>query len=78
MNEINRDPKLDEIYRLVKENNETLQKMRRSQKWSNIFRLFYWIIVLGLGVGVYVYLEPYLKGVLDTYGSVLDTFNSFR
>ena len=55
---ISNQEKLNEIYHLMAENNEILRGMRRREHVANIFRFFYWLIILGALGGVYYYISP--------------------
>lgn len=57
-----------EMYRMVKENNQMLYRIRRAARWGIIFRIFYWMVIIGLSVGTYYYIQPYL----DALGGVFE------
>jgi hypothetical protein len=42
------------------ENNVLLKKMRRSSRWSSFFRVIYWLIIIGLSVGAFYFIQPYV------------------
>jgi len=69
---------LEKTYELTKENNEMLKSIRRSQKMTKIFRIGYWVVVIGIAVGAYVFIEPYIGGLIGTYNEALENFNSIR
>ncbi|OGZ04489.1 MAG: hypothetical protein A2648_01465 [Candidatus Lloydbacteria bacterium RIFCSPHIGHO2_01_FULL_41_20] len=52
---------------LSKETNELLRKMRSTQRWGRIFRAFYWLIIIGLSLGVFYYLQGPLEQLIGTY-----------
>ena len=56
---------LERTYALAEENNNILRKMRRSNLISTIFRVAYWVIIIGLGLGAYYFLQPYLMSAVD-------------
>lgn len=58
---------LQENLRLSKENNELLQKIRRVQRWSQISKIIYWVIIIGIAYGAFYYLKPYLEGIMNIY-----------
>ncbi len=60
---------LEQTYKLTKENNEMLHKVYRGQRRALVFRVVYWIIILGFFYGAYVYVEPYIKKVITVYSS---------
>ena len=69
------DPELKELVRqnleLSKETNNLLKKMHNTQRWGRIFRAFYWLIIIGLSLGVFYYLQGPLGQLLGTYKSLL-------
>ena len=67
-----------ETRELVKENNELLRKIRRVQRMSQIGKIFYWVIILGLAFGAFYYIQPYIDGIIKTYTGLNEGINSFR
>lgn len=69
------DPELKEFLKrnlaVSLENNEILKKMRGAQRWARAFSFFYWLIIIGLSVGVYYYLQGPLQQLLGTYKGLL-------
>jgi hypothetical protein len=61
---------LKRVLELSQKNNRMLQSIQRSMFWSKVYRYIYWIIIVGAAIGAYYYLEPYIDGVLQVYGSV--------
>jgi hypothetical protein len=61
---------LKETYKIEKENNEMLHTMYNNMWWGRIFRIFYWMLILGLMVGSYYYAQPYIESLLKMYNSV--------
>ena len=59
-----------EARRLLEENNKILRQMRSAQRWGVVFQTIKWVIILGLALGSFYYLEPYLNQIRDFYGSV--------
>ena len=45
--------------------------MHGAQRWGRIFKTFYWLIIIGLSVGVYYYLQGPLEALLGTYKGLL-------
>jgi hypothetical protein len=52
---------------LLKENQELLHKVRHFQKMSFYMRLSYWILLIGIGLGVSVYLRDFLVHYLSYF-----------
>lgn len=63
---------LRRVLELSQKNNKALVSIQRSMFWGRVYRYIYWIIIAGVAVGAYYYLEPYINGVLQVYGSLKD------
>ncbi len=59
---------LKENLEIAKENNKMLSKMVRNQKWTNIYRVVYWGIIIFSTVGVYYFVQPFLGNLFNAYG----------
>ena len=64
---------INELTKLVKENNRMLKKLHRAQMWSSVMRAVYWVLILGITVGAYYYLQPIVNDLLNTLQSILGT-----
>ncbi len=65
------DPKLDEIYRLTKDTNHMVHKMRRAQLWGRFYQIAWWLAVLAIsGYTYYHYLQPQVDRVMQLYVQV--------
>jgi uncharacterized protein YjgD (DUF1641 family) len=70
--------KLDEMYELVKENNEILSGLLRRERISNFFRIMYWIMILGTIFGVYYYIQPIIQSLTFNLQSVQSGLNKLN
>jgi hypothetical protein len=61
---------LEKTYEMVKENNNILKSIRNSNRWSALFRVFYWIIIIGISIGAFYYIQPYVDVAIKTYKSL--------
>jgi hypothetical protein len=61
---------LQATYDLTEENNEILRKMRRGQVISRNLKIVYWVLIVGAGVGLFYYLDPYISQALTTYAKI--------
>ena len=52
---------LQDTYNLADQNNKMLRHIRRSQKIASFFRFIYWIIIIGIGVWSFYFLQPYVS-----------------
>ncbi len=69
---------VQETYDLTKENNDLLKKMRRSQKLAHISRIVYWLILIGISVGAFYYIQPYLQKVYSLYTEGISQYSGFK
>ncbi len=69
---------LQEVHDLSKENNKILHGIRRSNRWSSIFRAIYWIIIIGVSIGAFVFLQPYITSALKAYKDIQSGINSVK
>lgn len=76
------DPESKELlkatYKLVEENNSMIKKMYRHQRLSSLFRILYWVIVFGIGIGLFYYLQPYVDQFKGFVSDTTTTLNNFK
>lgn len=68
---------IEENLRLSKENNELLLKVYKIQKWGQIVRVGYYVVLVLIAVGALYFIKPFLGSLLGVYGidpSGLDGF----
>ena len=63
---------------LAEENNKILRAMKRSLLWSRIMNAIYWILIIGISIGAFYFLQPYVDKLMETYGSVTTELKSFQ
>jgi len=68
---------LKKALELSRENNKMLQSIKRSMFMGRIFRVVYWIVVIGAAIGAYYYIEPYLDEAIGAYGSIKGDLKNF-
>ena len=54
---------LQNTFNLAEENNKMLRKMRRAQKMASFMRIIYWLIIIGIGIGAFYFLQPYINQI---------------
>lgn len=69
---------LEETYSLVEENNKMLHVMKRSMFWARVMSIMYWVLIIGISVGAFYFLQPYVDQLLKTYGSVSNELKGFQ
>lgn len=61
---------LIQTHRMVEENNALLRKMRRAALFGRIFHILYWVVIIGVSVGAYYVVQPYVDQVRGIYSGV--------
>ncbi len=61
---------LEKTYELALENNEMLKKVRGVQKRAFLMSLVKFLIFVGITLGAYYYVEPYLEQFLGIYSNL--------
>ncbi len=56
---------LERTHKIVSENNSILRKMRRANRWGLSFRILYWVVIIGAGLGMFYFLKPYIDPMMD-------------
>jgi hypothetical protein len=64
---------LEEDIELNKENNDMLKSMSRSARWSLIFSVIKWMVILGSAFGVYYYFGQFFESMIIKYNELLGT-----
>ncbi|MFA5773351.1 MAG: hypothetical protein WC908_01600 [Candidatus Paceibacterota bacterium] len=67
---------LEENLRLSKENNKILLKLYKIQRWAQITRIFYWFLIIGVSVGAFYFIKPYLGNLLNVYTGGVSGINN--
>jgi len=68
---------LERTLRISEENNKILKNMRRAGRLGTAFRIFYWLVIIGLGFGAYYFIEPYVKQFNVVYTQFNNTVKNF-
>ena len=63
---------LDEVTKLTRQNNKIMRKIQRSMRVGLIFRMLYWILIIGSMLGAYYYLQPFIDDIGETYNNLID------
>ena len=58
---------------LAEENNEILRNLQRAMRWGRIFKIFYWVIIVGTAIGAFYFIQPYLDTLTEAYGGAKNT-----
>lgn len=64
---------LDENLAISKESLKILKGIRRANRLASVFKIFYWLVIIGSAVGAYYFLQPYIKQGLAIVNQVQET-----
>jgi len=64
---------LEETLELEQENNKILHSMKRSMTWTRVMSVVYWLIIIGISVGAFYFVQPYFDKVFSLYNSITGT-----
>ena len=70
--------KIDQVLKLVQENNRILRGMHRRMLWSQVMTFVYWLIILGAAGWSYYTFQPYFLKYLSTYQKVMKQFDALQ
>lgn len=61
---------LEENLKVSRENKELLLKVRSVQRWAQITRILYWVVLIGISFGAFYFLQPYIESVMKVYSKM--------
>lgn len=64
---------LEDTLALAQENNKMLRKIRSVQKWSIFWSWLKIILIIGITLGSFYFLQPYINKITDLYSSISGT-----
>ncbi|MEK7136335.1 MAG: hypothetical protein AAB821_01965 [Patescibacteria group bacterium] len=67
---------LEESLAIGKDNRRMLKKLLSYRRLEAIYSVLKWVIVLGIGLWTYYYLQPYLDQVLAAYNQLNGVFQN--
>lgn len=67
---------LERTYKLAEENNSILRGIRRSNRWGIAFKIFYWLVILGVTFGAFYFLQPYIESSLKLVSQAQDSIKT--
>lgn len=59
---------LERTYKMAEENNTILRSIRRTARIGTVMKVLYWTVIIGLSVGAFYFLQPYLEFMKSTLG----------
>jgi hypothetical protein len=67
---------LEETREIVERNHETLQSIERTMFWRKVSSIIYWLLIIGVAVGLFYFLDPYMDRLFETYSQIVEQLNS--
>ena len=61
---------LEDTFNLARENNNMLHKIRKVQKWASFWSGLRVIIIIGVALGSFYFLEPYINKVISVWNAI--------
>ena len=55
-----------------------LRAMRRSMFWAHVSNILYWLIIIGISIGAFYFLQPYMNRVVQMYDTVSTALKNFQ
>ncbi len=67
---------LEETLELTQENNKMLHKVRSIQQWTTFWSLFKVFLIIGIALGSFYFLQPYIDQLISVYSGAMDIFQN--
>jgi len=58
---------------LTEENNKLLHKIRGFQRRGTVWQVLKYLLIIGIALGAFYYMDPYLNKIVNLYNSVTGT-----
>ena len=69
---------LKDTLTLVEENNSMLRKVRKVQKRQYFFAVVHWIVIIGVAIGAFYFIQPYINKAKTFFGDVGSAIDKFK
>jgi hypothetical protein len=70
------EQELRQIRKIVEENNEILKGLKKKARYAMIFGALKWFIYIGIAIGLFTVIKPFIEGVLGTYSSLQENMQA--
>jgi len=77
------DPEVKEAIKhleeVSEENNRMIRSLYRSAKWTRVYLVIKWVIIIGIAVGAFYFLQPVFDKINAIYSTITGShFPSFQ
>ena len=69
---------LRRVEALAEENNDLLRKSLRRGRIGTAFRFLYWLIIAGISIATYYYVQPYITKMIPLVNTAVDEINTVK
>jgi hypothetical protein len=69
---------LEKSVLLAEDNNKILLSIKRGMQWSRILTVIYWLLIIGISIGAFYFVQPYVDQIVKTYGSFSNAIKNFQ
>jgi len=69
---------LEKVYELAEENNDMLRKVRTVQKRQYLFQVIRWGLIIGISIGAFYFLQPYVDNFQYFLEDTSDTIDQIK
>lgn len=63
--------KIEALEKVVQKNNDMLRTLYRAYQWGRIYKIVYWVLIIGLAAGAFYFIQPYVSALIGTYETLL-------
>lgn len=70
---------LERVAKLSEDNHQMLKSLYSAMRWGRAWRIFYWVLIIGISIGAFYFIQPYIDQLMSVYSGIqggADTFNS--
>lgn len=68
--------KIKETREIVERNHEMIEDIKRTIFWRRVMRIIYWFVIIGVAIGAFYFLQPYVDRVVDAFNQIKDGLNA--
>ena len=64
---------LEEVYETQIEQGKKIASLYKRARFQNAFNILKWVVYIGLAVGLYSFLQPFVNNIGETYSSLQES-----
>lgn len=63
---------------LTEENHKILRGILSRNRWSNFFRILYWVLIVCVAIGAYIKVQPFIGVIFNAYTSITSDIEAVK